>query len=125
MQGGQRERCASSAAAFSGGREPSTYSPRSSTQSEQCSKRLVIDVPLVSGSMLRRCGRFAGYLHRSLSEKIAELLAERQPCAVQTAFHRRNREIERGSDLLVGEPVDVLAQEIGRASCRERGEVRG
>src|SRR3954464_15061417 len=82
MHGGQRERCASSAAAFSAGREPSTYSPRSSTQSEQCSKRLIIDVPLVSGSMLRKCGRFGGCHDRSLSKEIAKLLPERKPCAV-------------------------------------------
>src|SRR5438309_11768013 len=103
MQGGQRERCASSAAAFSGGREPSTYSPRSSTQSEQCSKRLVIDVPLASGSMLRKCGRFEGSHDRSLSKEIAELLPQRQPCAVQPALHRGDGQIERGGDLFVGE----------------------
>src|SRR3954462_15325234 len=101
MHGGQRERCASSAAAFSAGREPSTYSPRSSTQSEQCSKRLVIDVPLVLGSMPRKCGRFVGRAHRSLSKEIAELLPERESCAMQPAFHRRDGQIERGGDLLL------------------------
>src|SRR3954469_15595756 len=119
MHGGQRERCASSAAAFSAGREPSTYSPRSSTQSEQCSKRLIIDVPLVSGSMPRKCGRFGGCHDRSLSKEIAKLLPERKPCAVETAFHRRNRQIERRGDLLVREPVDVLEQEHGPIILRQ------
>src|SRR5437764_15003366 len=111
MQGGQRERCASSAAAFSGESEPSTYSPRSSTQSEQCSKRLVIDVPLgcrIDAPPWRAIRKFPD---RSLPEETAELLPERKSRAMQPALHRGNGQIERRRYLLVRQPIHVLAQE--------------
>src|SRR3954467_10379501 len=119
MEGGQRERCASSACAFWGGRVPSAYFPRSSTQSAQCSKGFVIDGPLASGSMPRKCGRFEITTVRSLPKEVAELLAQREPCAVEAALHRRHRQIERGSDLLVGEAVHVLEQKHGPIILRQ------
>src|SRR5258708_25470792 len=44
-------------------------------------------------------------------EKLAQLLPQRQPSAVQAALYRGHRQIEGAGDVLVGEPVHVLEEE--------------
>src|SRR5439155_1151185 len=86
MHGGQRERCASSASARSGGRDPSMYSPRSSTQSAQCSRGLA-NVFLPAGGWKceatvtgpRGKDAPASTPIRSFSEELAKFFAQREP----------------------------------------------
>src|SRR5437870_10204543 len=130
MQGGQRERCASSASARSGGSDPSMYSPRSSTQSAQCSRGLVNVIRPAGGwkceaTVTGPRGKDAPPAApiRSFSEELAKFFAEREPGPVQPALHRRDRQVERARDLLVGKPIHVLEEEhrpivVGQAGDR-------
>src|SRR2546421_79637 len=93
MHGGQRERCASSAAARSGGSDPSMYSPRSSTQSAQCSRGLAnvfrpaggwkYEQATVTGPRGKDAPASAPI--RSFSEVLAKFFAQGEPGAVQPA----------------------------------------
>src|SRR5438445_821981 len=99
------------------------YSPRRSTHSLQwwigvVNGRFLVGVvwtagyrsrpackDALRGMRIRPSGSFRAV------EEFAQLLAQRKPGAVQAAFHRRDREIERVRDVLVRQPVDVLEQE--------------
>src|SRR6267154_1326254 len=131
MHGGQSERCASSAAARSGGSDPSMYSPRSSTQSAQCSRGLAnvfrpaggwkYEQATVTGPRGKDAPASAPI--RSFSEVLAKFFAQGEPGAVQPAFHGGHRQIQGTGDFFVGKPVHVLEEEnrpivVGQAGDR-------
>src|ERR1700694_6255108 len=58
------------------------------------------------GPRIRRFGSSGGRV-----EELAELLPQGEAGAVQPALDRRDRQIQRVGDVLVGEPVHVLEQE--------------